>query len=761
MGRLANWLDWRATPLAAAAAAGLLLGASGLGVAVDRGFAELRDSIRTKPASGEIHIVEIDGRSIDAIRRWPWPRSLHGAVVDRLREAQARTIAFDIDFSSESVAAEDAAFAAALARAGGGVVLPTFSQSAGHGRNETIDSAPIPALADNAFLATANVAVDTDGALRSMPFGASMLAERTDSAGDSFGIDFAIDPASIPRSSFVDVLRGRVPASALAGKRVLIGSTAVENGDHYAAPGHGMLPGVVIQALAAETLIAGSERHPGGSWLPLAFALLLVAASAARGPRPGRIAAVGAGAILLLPASFAADATLATSFEIVPALAALGAAALLSAAALRRRRERERSRRDQATGLPNLAALEADAGRDGWAEIVVARIAGHAGLTAALGPAAMAEIVVALAERLRLGSGASVIYRCDEASLGWISPGDAASSLDGIAALARDQIVAARRVEVPLHFGLSAGPGAMAGQLAANAALAASHAERSGARWQLFTERDSVEVARNLALMGDLDAAFLSGAICNHYQPKLDIGAGEIRSVEALVRWFHPQRGLLSPDQFVPLIEENGRARDLTVHVLREAIAQAVRWRDEAALELGVAVNMSAGLLAEADFMAELRRMVADSSLAPRQLTIEVTETAAMADPDAAIAALEAWRSLGVGVSIDDFGTGQSSLGYIRMLPATELKIDRSFVSDLGRTPRNAIMVRSTVALAHELGISVVAEGVEEEGCLAALAAMGCDVAQGYLIGRPVPGEEIVKLVRSRADAPLPRAAQA
>jgi len=757
-------------PLAVAAAIGVLLVATGLGLGFDRMLAESRDSLRAHRASGEVHIVEIDARSIRELRNWPWPRSLHGRAVDRLREAGVRSIAFDIDFSSHSTPGEDAAFAAALERAGGGVVLPTFNQQSAYGRDESIDAAPIPPLADNAFLATANVLPDGDGVLRRMPFGgetlglprpslASMVAERTDSVGDSFGIDYAIDPATVPRHSFVDLLEGRVAASALAGRRVIVGSTAVELGDHYSAPGHGMLPGAVIQALAAETLIAGSERRDGGALVPLAFALVVAAASLLLRPGRARLAVLALAAAAMPALSFAADARFALAFEIVPAFAALLAATIVSAAALRRRRDRERSLRDAATGLPNLRALEADLAEAFAVEVVVVRIGGHAALAAAIGPEAMARLVVSLAGRLALGTGAKRIYRCDEGCLAWASTGgSAAASLDGLAALGRDQEADGRRIEVPLHFGLASGSGSAARQLAANAALAASQAERAGARSQNFTEHDSAEIERSVALMGELDSAFRSGAIRNHYQPKLDLASGRIVAVEALVRWYHPERGLLAPDSFVPLIEENGRARDLTRHVLSEAIAQALHWRERDSLALSVAVNVSAGLLGDSPFMAELRAMVQSSALPAGSLTVEITESAAMDDPEASIAALEAWRSLGVGVSIDDFGTGQSSLGYIRTLPATELKIDRSFVSDLGRTPRNAIMVRSTIAMAHELGLSVVAEGVEDAGCLAALAAMGCDVAQGWLIGRPVAGDGIPALVRN-LEAALPAAA--
>ena len=739
-------------PLAAAAAVGAALLQTGTGAVFDHRLSEYRDSARSRPASGEVHIVEIDARSIAALRRWPWPRSFHGAAVDRLREAEARTIAFDIDFSSASTPAEDGAFAAALARAEGAVVLPTFFQQAAYGSAETIDAAPIPALAERAFLATANVLPDPDGALRQMPFGgdtlgiprpslASLIAERTDSADGTFAIDYAIDPASIPRHSFIDLLQGRVDARALAGRRILIGSTAVELGDHYSAPGHGILPGVVIQALAAETLIAGSERHPLGGLPGLAGALLVVAASL--GLRaPWRIAALAAGALSLPMAAFGADIWFARSAEIVPGLGAIASALLFAAAALRR----ERSLADAETGLPNLAALEVASAPLPEVRIVVARISGFAGLSATLGARLMGELIGRVAERLRIGAGTDRIYRSDETGLAWIVPAGGEVSLDGLAAFVRDQLAGDRRVEVPLHFGMAHGKGADVRQLAANAALAAIQAESSGRRWQAFSDRDSEALAEALELMGDLDDAFASGTIYNHYQPKLDIASGRIVGVEPLVRWQHPERGPLAPDRFVPLIEEHGRARDLTVHVLASALIDASNWRS-AGIDLGVAVNVTADLLADSGFMAELRLMVSRSEVPAERITIEVTETAAMNNPESAIAALEAWRTLGTGVSIDDFGTGQSSLGYIRMLPATELKIDRSFVADCAQSPRNAIMVRSTIAMAHELGLKVVAEGVEDQACLDALRKMGCDLAQGYLIARPMAAENVAELV--------------
>jgi EAL domain-containing protein (putative c-di-GMP-specific phosphodiesterase class I) len=240
-----------------------------------------------------------------------------------------------------------------------------------------------------------------------------------------------------------------------------------------------------------------------------------------------------------------------------------------------------------------------------------------------------------------------------------------------------------------------------------------------------------------------------AGHLWNAYQPKLDIASGRIVSVEALVRWHHADRGPIGPDRFIPLVEEHGRARDLTLHVFDRAVADAMHWR-ASGLEIGVAVNVSATLLLDAEFVELLRDRLRSVALPPEQITIEVTESAAMREPERAIAALESWRALGLKISIDDYGTGQSSLGYLQKLPATELKIDMSFVRSLAADRRNAIMVRSTIALAHELGMKVVAEGVEDAECLRLLAAMGCDTAQGWHVGKPMSAEALENFIAGR-----------
>jgi len=748
---LLAWRRWLA--LGAAALAGVLTLQAGGGSAVDEAIAAARGGFRLHPASGEVHIIEIDERSIAAVARWPWPRGAHAEAVERLHALGARSIAFDVDFSSPAEPAQDAKFAAALEKVGRTVILPTFRQYAGAASGAEIEAAPLPAFASRAFLAAANVQPDEDGRLRHMLYGleiagaprpslASMLAERTGLAGRSFAIDTAIDPATIPRHSLIDVLRGRVPASALRGKRAIIGGTAVELGDRYPVPRHGILPGVVAQAMAAETLLNGEPPiERSGAWA-LALALVLAAgAILPKGRRSRRAAlfAAGSAAILMLPL---ADRTIGT-FLLGPAAAALAAAAAAGGSAWLALRHRETRLEDPVTRLPNLLALERQASARPNATIAVARIDRFGSLVSALGTDAAAALVRSLADRLRFAAGAPAIYRVDDSSLAWLDSAETplADRIEGVYALMRAPL-GAGAPDVRLHFGAARGSGAQARQLAADAGLAASHAAAADDRFRFFTEADGESVSRGVALLSGFSAALAAGRVWNAYQPKFDLVSGEVTAVEALVRWEHETLGSLAPDAFVPLLEQNGRAAELALHVLSRALADAAGW-GAAAPPLGVAVNLSASLLHDETEMELFLAAVRASGLPPERLTVEVTETAAMAHPERAIRALERFRSLGLGVSIDDYGTGQSSLSYLQTLPATELKIDKSFVASIADEPRNAIMVRSTIAMAHELGLKVVAEGVEDEKCLERLREMGCDMVQGWLIARPMPAAEV------------------
>jgi EAL domain-containing protein (putative c-di-GMP-specific phosphodiesterase class I) len=285
------------------------------------------------------------------------------------------------------------------------------------------------------------------------------------------------------------------------------------------------------------------------------------------------------------------------------------------------------------------------------------------------------------------------------------------------------------------------------------AALAAGEAAAAGVFWRRAAlNRDRLE--NSVSLMGELDAAILAGQIEVHYQPKLALATDRIGSVEALVRWRHPERGFVSPGAFVPLAEQTDRIEPLTLYVLERVMADAARWR-AAGHAVTAAVNISAKLLDAPAFIAAVDRLLDDAPIPPAALIFEVTESAAMSDPLTATATLRHFRARGVAISMDDYGTGQSTLSYLRELPLSELKIDRSFVQYAHERENDAKLVRSTIDLAHALGLKVVAEGIEDAANLAFLRAVRCDYAQGYFIDRPMPFDALVARLDERAAAPV------
>ena len=268
--------------------------------------------------------------------------------------------------------------------------------------------------------------------------------------------------------------------------------------------------------------------------------------------------------------------------------------------------------------------------------------------------------------------------------------------------------------------------------------------------------RDDNNLSR-LVLLGDLRRAVTAGELTLYYQPKINSDTGALSSVEALVRWQHPRLGLLQPDEFIPLAESTVIIHALTTEVLRLALTQARKWAD-AGRSVPVSVNISARSLLDSTFPAQVRELLEAHGVPAHMLSLELTETAVMTDRDLALTVLQTLDSMAVSLSIDDFGTGYSSMSYLKTLPVKELKIDRSFVMGMADDPDSAVIVRSAVDLGHNLGMTVVAEGVQDGFARRELADMGCDLVQGYQICRPVPASELELWMQTHpvTDSPPP-----
>jgi diguanylate cyclase (GGDEF)-like protein len=255
---------------------------------------------------------------------------------------------------------------------------------------------------------------------------------------------------------------------------------------------------------------------------------------------------------------------------------------------------------------------------------------------------------------------------------------------------------------------------------------------------------------RELKLVTDLHAAILHNGLHMNYQPKLNSQTGELVQVEALVRWIHPELGFISPEEFIFLAEQSGQIHDLTAHILQRVASDARRWHEQG-VDAGVAINLSAMDLTWPALTRHIAETFHGWHHGLERVTLEVTESALMEDPEEAMATLNQLRALGVTLSVDDFGTGYSSLSQLRKLPVQELKIDKSFVLKLDSEPQDQLIVRSTIDMAHGLGLKVVAEGIENLEAWQLLQHWGCNLGQGFYLGRPVAPEDLPETARSLA----------
>jgi diguanylate cyclase len=301
---------------------------------------------------------------------------------------------------------------------------------------------------------------------------------------------------------------------------------------------------------------------------------------------------------------------------------------------------------------------------------------------------------------------------------------------------------------VTLHSSVSIGialfpdDGLDLGSLLRKADIAMYSAKSSQVGHHFYGADDDIDGAARLRTVQELRTALVDDQLVVHYQPKIDLPAGDVHGVEALVRWDHPTRGLLYPDAFLTLVEESGLMSAMTRVVLTLALDQAAVWRARG-LRMTVSVNLAASSLVDADLPGQIGTMLAARTLPPDVLQLEITEESLMADRDRARAILTRLRHDGIQISIDDYGTGCSSLSYLRDLPIDELKLDRAFVFRMVDDARAAALVASTIDLAHSLGLRMVAEGVETSVVYAELIRLGCDQAQGYFMSRPVPAAEL------------------
>jgi EAL domain-containing protein (putative c-di-GMP-specific phosphodiesterase class I) len=277
--------------------------------------------------------------------------------------------------------------------------------------------------------------------------------------------------------------------------------------------------------------------------------------------------------------------------------------------------------------------------------------------------------------------------------------------------------------------------------------MAMYHAKNNRQGYTFYESNLDQHSLIQLNLETDLYDAIHKDQLELYFQPKIDLRTNRTIGVEALVRWNHPKRGFLPPDEFIPMAEQTGLIQPLTRWILEAALRQCAQWHEEGLL-INVAVNLSARSLEDTQILEMVSSALTKSGVAPHWLALELTESAVMANPDRAMEMLTKLHYRGVRISVDDFGTGYSSLAYLKKLPVSDIKIDKSFVMDMHKDGSDEVIVHSTIDLAHNMGLSVIAEGVENKTVCDRLLALGCDIAQGYYMCKPLPAKELNRWLR-------------
>jgi diguanylate cyclase (GGDEF)-like protein len=306
-----------------------------------------------------------------------------------------------------------------------------------------------------------------------------------------------------------------------------------------------------------------------------------------------------------------------------------------------------------------------------------------------------------------------------------------------------------QRIDLEASIGIALFPdhGGDFSHLLRRADSALRRAKQRHAGVALAAQEDAEPSSDQLSLIGEMREALAGDQFVVFYQPKLDLKTRRVTAAEALIRWRHPQRGLVPPGSFIPFAEQTGFIREITPWLVERVVQDTARWRRDG-LDLVISANLSTYDLLNAELIEQIFAALEKEQLPPAALCLEITESALMDEPERALQHLDRLAAHGIKLSIDDYGSGQASLAYVKDLPVHELKIDRVFITDADKTPKNAAIVRSTVLLCRELGLSVVAEGAEREGEIAWLTENGCDFVQGYGVARPMPGEEFDGWVR-------------
>lgn len=717
-----------------------------------------RNMIRARPADQSIVVVAVDDRSIAELGSLNFSRSVDAKVVDQLLAMGAKQVIYDKVFADREDQAGDDAFAKVLQKHKDKVLLGAiFVENPETGREEVVlPNSQFRELVGYRTLRGAATPFSLSAELvyadslngKKVPGIAAGLAGFDGPVGVRYRPDWSINVKTIPTISYIDVLQGKVKPEAIRGKDIVVGYTTAQSPDFIQVAGQGWFSGVYVHVAGAHTLREGAPSNIG--WVPaiLTAAVLSILFLRARTRLALTVTAIVALALAIV-VPFVLDLYLVTAEF-------LSAFAMFIVVAVRWTKHRELSaakRQNAGTLLPNLSVLREES-LAAVRPIIAMRIKNYAAIGASFANSVEDDLINEVARRLNLPGEQTTFYQAEDV-LFWLGPARGKSELEGhMAGLARliesQFVIQDRRIDIHVAFGVDNDMTRPVANRIGRALVAADNAAAKHHMIEFNTSNDDEASAWELSLMSELDAAIDANDIWIAYQPQFELRNDSISGAEALVRWQHPVRGAISPETFILAAESHNRMKRLTFHVLEQATLAALPIVASHP-SFRLSVNVSAGLLELPGLPAQIDSMLRKTKFPAANLTLEVTESAPFKERDAVVANLQGVADLGIDLSIDDYGTGNATLEYLRSVPCQEIKIDRRFVSGLGTNASDMLLVESTIELAHGLGRRVIAEGIEDPETLELLRAIGCDIAQGYYLAKPMRLEALESLLNTRA----------
>lgn len=714
-----------------------------------------RNYLRAHPADGKVVVVTIDESTIRDLGSVNYSRENDSKVVNNLLRAGANRVYFDKAFADPVDDEGDEKFAATLAQHKGHVFLGSIlSSNPNTGALQLIT--PTEKIAKSAELRTLssviapfNLSVEVFYASeingKAVPGIGPDIAGVHGRVDEKFRPDWAIQASTIPTLSYIAVRDGRFPNAAVAGKDVIIGKTTLTSSDWIQAVGQGWFPGVLAHAVAAQTLRYGRPSDIGG-WPALIFAAGFAALFLrARSRRQAGLVLLAATTVSLA-VPFVLDRYLITA-DFLPAYLMFG---IVAVRATTHRDVLEASRRNAGTLMPNLSALREEPLASAR-PVIAMRIRNYAAIGASFAEPVEDELVSEIARRLDAPGQTNTYYQAEDV-IYWLAPElseiELRGHLEGLARLIESQFVLRdRKIDVQMAFGIDMDLSRPVANRIGRALLAADNAASNHELVMFNTSANDEDSAWELSLMSELDDAIDNGDIWVAYQPQFSLRDNYISGAEALVRWQHPTRGAISPEAFILPAEAHNRISKLTFHILEQAtgaaralVAENPRFR--------LSVNLSASLLQQEHLPFKISQVLARTGFPATSLTLEVTESAPFKEHDLVKRNLVGIAALGIDLSIDDYGTGNATLEYLRSVPCQEIKIDRRFVVGLVENSSDMMLVESTIVLAHGLGRRVIAEGIEDPETLSLLRAIGCDIVQGYYLAKPMQLDALHDLLK-------------